>query len=360
MNAFAQFFLNEDWQAVPNAPHFYLSGFGKHPGWRDHLDDIGLATASLIEARRIIYGGIAYQIESAIWEKAGTDKVSAGFEHVIHWSRMNESLTGLIWSSQDGKGRSLYPMIVLAHGVDVPSGRLAGELLPGLEAVAEKCRATASATEVVAIIEEAQRTIRAQPPASIQGAGPRPEVAAWSDYFAREYVALRRVLYHLRSNLALFTPGRLAWCQDERQAASRALRLPQIPGRKPAESMNAWLAFLATQVDPAVPLLGLLPTNGNWLDVIVGEPTPADFFVLRALPSGTPLITDIPYQLDADTPPDESGLLARLEAGQLPAVSCLNGEAAETNREVATKWLLRFRPSARPGIFRRWFNSGGA
>jgi hypothetical protein len=48
------------------------------------------------------------------------------------------------------------------------------------------------------------------------------------------------------------------------------------------ETLNAWLSFLETQVDPAVPLLGLVHREATWIDVIVGEPAPADFFVLRA------------------------------------------------------------------------------
>ncbi|MGH7995393.1 MAG: hypothetical protein ACREFX_03475, partial [Opitutaceae bacterium] len=115
MNAFAKSFLNEDWKGVPGAPRVYLGAFGKHPGWNDHLEDPGIATDSLIEARRIIYGGIASQIESAAWEKAGADRVSPIFDHVIFWARMGETLTGLLWSSKDGKGRSLYPMILLAQ-----------------------------------------------------------------------------------------------------------------------------------------------------------------------------------------------------------------------------------------------------
>ena len=38
MNDFAKNFLNENWKAMPDAPRFYLSAFGKHPGWNDHLD----------------------------------------------------------------------------------------------------------------------------------------------------------------------------------------------------------------------------------------------------------------------------------------------------------------------------------
>ncbi len=358
MNSFAKFFLNEDWKGAPTASRIYLGAFGKHPGWNDHLDDIGLVTTSMVEARSILYGGIAHQIEHATWEKAGADKVMPGFEHLIHWRRLNESLTGLIWSSQDGKGRALYPMITVAHCVTRSFSWLAGVLLPALEEVKAKCLSTNAAAVVISQIKGVEKALQARLPDSARvSIGPGAGVVAWAAYFSKEPEALRRVLHHLRRNFTPFTPGSLEWCKEEK-SLSRCLRLPQIPGAAPAESLNAWVSFLATQLDPAVPLFGLLPTGRNWMDVIVGEPVPADFFLLRALPAGMPLVTDIPYQIDSGNPADDAGLLAALARGQLPEVSCLNGQTVKANREAAAKWLVRFRPGSRPGFLSRLFSFG--
>ena len=47
-----------------------LAGFGKHPAWDDHIDDIGLETESLVIAKRVIYSeGIASQISSGAWNQ---------------------------------------------------------------------------------------------------------------------------------------------------------------------------------------------------------------------------------------------------------------------------------------------------
>ena len=115
----------------------------------------------------------------------------------------------------------------------------------------------------------------------------------------------------------------------------------------PAESMNAWISFLATQLDPAVPFLGLLAVGEKWLDVIVGEPVATDFFLLRARANEVPVVTDIPYELARDTEAEDAKLMANLARGQLPDVSCLNGQPATANREAAAKWLMRFRPGSR-------------
>jgi hypothetical protein len=359
MNNFSRSFLNEDWKSVPTASRVYVGAFGKHPGWNDHLDDIGLVTPSLVESRSILYGGIAHQIEHALWEKAGADKVMPGFEHVFHWRRLNESLTGLIWSSQDGKGRALYPMIIVAHCVTRSFSWLAGELLPALDELKAKCRGTTSASLVVAYLKATEKSLQAQFPTGPHvSTGVGLGVPAWTAYFSKEPVALRRVLHHLRRNFTPFTPGALEWCKTEKQSLSRCLRLPQIPGAQPAESLNAWVTFLATQLDPAVPLFGLVPTGREWLDVIVGEPGPADFYLLRALPAGLPVVTDIPYQLETDNSASETGLFASLADGRMPEVSCLNGQSVKANQETAAKWLLRFRPGSRPGFLSRLFSFG--
>jgi hypothetical protein len=356
MNNFAKFFLNEDWKSVQAPARVFLGAFGKHPGWNDHMDPVGLVTTTMVEAREIIYGGIAHQIEHAVWEKAGPEKVLPGFDHVFHWRRLNESLTGLVWSSQDGKGRALYPMIALAHSVTRSFSWLAAEVLPALENVRAKCRETNASGVVIAHIRGVEKDLQAKlPDANRVQTSAGLGVPAWAAYFAAEPVALRRVLHHLRRNFAAFTPGTLEWCKNEK-GISRTLRLPQIPGATPAESLNAWISFLASQLDPAVPLLGVLPVGEKWLDVIVGEPVGTDFALLRTKSSEMPIVTDIPYEVAAETKSDDEQVAASVAKGVLPERSCLNGQPSGANREVAAKWLVRFRPGSRPGFFSRLFS----
>ena len=330
---------------MPDAPRMYVSGFGKHPGWNDHMDEIGLITDSLIKAKAIIYDGIAQQVESAAWDKKGPDKIAPNFDHVIHWRRFNESLTGLMWSSTDGKGRSLYPMITLAHCVAQPFAWQAVEVIPVLADVAAKCRAADTSFGVVTALNAAQESLRgrladktSQPPA---GAG--LGLKDWAAYFSREPELLRRVLHHIAVNMAPFAPGSYAWCESKKDAQSRSLRLPVVPGASPVDSLNAWLSFLSTQLDPAVPLLGLLPAGRDWLDVIAGEPKETDFVVLRTLPAATPLETSIPYHLAAELSAHETRIFADLARGEWPGISCFNGQPVEANREAAAKWLAKFR-----------------
>jgi hypothetical protein len=359
MNEFARGFLNEDWEAVPEAPRVFVGAFGKHPGWNDHLDDIGLVTTSLVHARRVLYGGISSQVESAAWEKAGPDRVGSGFNHLVHWRRPYESLTGLMWSSQDGKGRALYPMVALAHCVGQPYPWIADVVLPALQTAAAACRATSSAAMVLTALNDGQQFLRRRATAGPMKALPEYRSSASVGFFRREPVAVQRVLHHLRHQFAIFAPGRRDWMDNDKQAQSGSVRLPQIPGSSPMESLHAWLAFLEVQLDPAVPMLGLVPLDANWLDVIVGEPAPADLFVLRALPTAVPLVTDIPYRLDAETLAACAGIAAELEHGQVPETSLFNNTSVAENRVAAARSLARCRAGARPGLFRRLFKSVG-
>ena len=52
-----------------SAPAAYLSAFGKHPGWNDHIDDLGLDTDALVTAKRLLYvQGISQNIDAGAWD----------------------------------------------------------------------------------------------------------------------------------------------------------------------------------------------------------------------------------------------------------------------------------------------------
>ena len=69
-------------------PQIWLGAFGKHPGWDDHIDDIGLETDSLLLAKQILYvDGIGGQISSGEWEKLDSAQRLGEFKHVFLWKR---------------------------------------------------------------------------------------------------------------------------------------------------------------------------------------------------------------------------------------------------------------------------------
>jgi hypothetical protein len=88
-------------------PQIWLGAFGKHPGWDDHIDDIGLETESLLLAKQILYvDGIGGQVNSGEWERLDGARRLAEFKHIFLWKRGDAFLAGRIWSSRDGKNRT--------------------------------------------------------------------------------------------------------------------------------------------------------------------------------------------------------------------------------------------------------------
>src|SRR5258705_3476695 len=67
MSEFYRRFLAEDVRKMgaPSGRQVFLAAFGKHPGWDDHVEDLGLDSESLIFAKTLLYvQGIGGQIDS--------------------------------------------------------------------------------------------------------------------------------------------------------------------------------------------------------------------------------------------------------------------------------------------------------
>jgi hypothetical protein len=73
----------------------YVGAFGKHPGWDDHIDDIGLETEYLTELKRCLYiEGIGGNIDSGAWQRLETELHAQPFEHQFVWLRGDDILVG--------------------------------------------------------------------------------------------------------------------------------------------------------------------------------------------------------------------------------------------------------------------------
>lgn len=276
-------------EAAGPKPLVHLAAFGKHPGWDDHLDDVGLETESLAVAKQLIYlQGLASQIDAAAWEDLAPAKRLAEFNHRFLWVGRSGFIAGELWSSQDGKGRSKYPMVLCAQANGVPTGR-ALEIFPVLDELKAACRATASADEVRRILGRGRDRLRADleaPPA----AGPAPAALP-----AAPRQALHRILYEIHGQMAELAPG-AAKGRPPMELASRRLRVPASPADGAA--LAAWVAFVQSQLDPEVPVLGIAATDAGWIDIVAGCPGGPDFFCLRASAVQVPLTSEIPYTLE--------------------------------------------------------------
>jgi hypothetical protein len=98
MNRFLKIFLRDRLNQS-----LQLAGFGKHPAWDDHIDDVGLTTETLVVVKRILYSdGIASQVSSGAWNRLEENGRAREFDHRFVWSREAQSVIGGIWASIDG------------------------------------------------------------------------------------------------------------------------------------------------------------------------------------------------------------------------------------------------------------------
>jgi len=160
--SFKKFLMEDGRRLNPgNGRQVFLGAFGKHPGWDDHVEDLGLESESLIFAKKLIYvEGIGGQIDAGAWEKLDPAQQLPSFKHVFVWHRSGQFLIGRMWSSSDGKGRTRYPMVICAHCVGVPLSWALDQVLPRLESMERACLQTRDAADVRAILARYRNELR--------------------------------------------------------------------------------------------------------------------------------------------------------------------------------------------------------
>lgn len=319
---------------APVSPRVHMALFGKHPGWDDHIEDWGLETAPLVQLKRALYTeGIAGNIDSGRWERLDASQRLEGFDHLLVWrlacthaggaaGHAGDWMAGRIWSSVDGKGRALYPMVACCHCAGLSIEWVLEHALPALEAVRQGCLRTRLAAEVLALGQAQRERLRLeaacngipandQPP-SEPAAGPiqgRSPGAGLDESLVHGREGLERVLYQLspacRGTQVTSEPRVLV-----RLPAAMAVPTAD-PVRASLEAMRRWLEWLSRLLDPRLPLLMVTPTGEAWIDLVAGcQPsglfdgaeggvTPqAVVFAMRARPSAIPPASEIPYALD--------------------------------------------------------------
>ena len=352
-------FLNEDWSDRPAGPRIYLGAFGKHPGWDDHFD-LGLETESLVAAKRIFYEqGIRAEIEAQAWGKLPEADRLPEFDHWFLWLRPRECLLGCFWASRDGKGRSLYPLVLCAHLVDLPLSWAWGTVVPVLQYAVTAIRAASTAGRVISTVAETLDDLRAQHPeaGSREGAGfvGTAGISSLAKMIRADNMMLYPVYHDIVERFSPFAPGVCNFKAVSQPARAQGLRLPAINGSV-ADTINAWSGFLLSELDPGVPLLAIMPTGGEWADFIFGQPASGDLFRIRAGRRHIPLVTDQSRKPAPRLEPIVLRKFAELENVDLPQASLFNGHPSLRNLFDAMARLDAVRGSGK-GLFWRLFGT---
>lgn len=334
MSQFFKEFLVEDGSRVaPGTGRFLaLGAFGKHPGWDDHIQNLGLETASLRLAEHVLYeGGVGGQIDQGSWMKLDAPQRMDGFNHTFLWYRSGQYLLGRMWSSKDGKGRPFYPMILCAHCVGVSVAWGLEKVLPCLVEAEQACKGVNTEAEVRGILDRARSSLRAALTGAEAETQFTPTLAAelkrllGDAAFGPNWQGWFRVLYQMQSQMAGYFIGAFGPKANVRNLHPQHIRVP-VGTHDGEQALRLWRRFFGTRIDRAVPLFLVHDRDAAWLDAITGEPTTKEFFCLRARPAALPLATEVPYDMDESFQSQAKVLLLDLLNGKEPAPPPKSGE----------------------------------
>lgn len=305
----------------------WLAALGKHPGWNDHLDDIGVETPRLVSVKTAVYiDGIGGAIDAGVWEALGEGKRDEGFAHSFFWRAPDGMVVGRMWSSSDGKGRAKYPMIACAMCRGFPLSFMAGPVLDRLRKLEDECRATDSAAGVIAATDRVRGELR-----DLAGFAPRAEpgpidaqpaaarLAAAEEQLGKDAVGVHRVLYEMERywRAYLMVDGERTGSRSRSmEVRPQQIRVPAVEDSL-AESWSVWARLLLHRVDPLTPLLFISRDDRPWLDIIAGDPGAGQLNCLQRTLEDLPYTTDIEYEIDEETASRTSRLIERAESGEV-------------------------------------------
>ena len=303
-------------------PKVRLGGFGKHPGWADHITGVGESTTALAELRRVLYlEGISTTLGN--WEDLPPE-ARITFDHWVFSVRADRLLLARVMSSVDRIGRTDFPFIVAADIDGASLAAVISELQPPFAEFARRCRELPTADAVRAAFATDQRVLENRLSQVVERAGGNPVTIANRQAFADqqafdpEGLALARVLYRVESSWQAYASGR-GGRAPKLKGPGVVHRLPSLQG-EPGISVRMWDEFLDLFVHPDVPRLYVFPATLPWVDVIVGNPDGSHFLGLlcdrtRVIPE-----SDVPYERNEERVLTEfklraAGLLRKWRAG---------------------------------------------
>jgi hypothetical protein len=192
--------------------------------------------------------------------------------------------------------------MVLAAQINKTAAHFPADVVfPLLTKVHEECAAAKDAAGVRAVmareIEVLKARLKDAPP---PGALTSRQLAAVANHpcMHEGRMGFHRIVYQFNSALEAYRPGAPASATKRPEQ----LRLPSA-GLSPREALMFWTRVTLTFLDSSAQMLLIAPDASltgpaGWVDLIVGDATPANIFCIKAGLKTLPLTSDIPYTLD--------------------------------------------------------------
>jgi hypothetical protein len=300
-----QFFQKFAARIIPGParpPMLAASVFGKHPGWDDHMEDVGYQFPEMLNFKRMVYvEGIGGNIDSGSWAHLPDSQRLPQFNHLLIYSLEDSYILASAAASRDGKGRSLYPLITAVQARGYSLADLAEHVGPLILKLRDNVTSCATAADVRSAVNETQmsldRLTGTLPPQPVKAdrliTGSQLSQVLAADGGACD--STYRIIYSLQKIVQ-------SCGHDGANGRTEMLRVP-IFGNAAWISARIWLATLRGVFATTYPLMAIECRNAAdaaFTDLIIGPAGPGQLFCLRAGTERIPLATEIPFNTDAE------------------------------------------------------------
>lgn len=272
-------------KAGPSRPA--VGVFGKVPGYAEHLDDLD-GSSLLVDLKRRLYDeGVRRSLDQGIWKELETHPDYVPFGHVFVEIRADRSAAGEITASRDAVGRDKYPFVA-AWVANSPT--MAAELaarVPQLDAISKRAAGDAGPDDLAKDLTAIRASVGDVSPTP-DGQRPLASIADHAD-LGPDREGLRKVFYSIDRQLEY-------WRDTGKASIRRAVHLRMPACLEPVPAATVWAKLLVEQTYGAASVLVFAPRARGWIDAIIGEPGPSEFYCLHAPPAVLPAVHEIPYE----------------------------------------------------------------
>ena len=260
--------------------------FGKHPLAADHLEDIGLSTASLVSFKQGFYvDGIAECLGRQAWFKDLGTTDAIPYDHSLLCSGPAGFIMARLVHSADAAGRKQYPLVLALHSGDFTLLNQVGLLSAKFETTMEQLREAADMTALRQIQMEIHKTFEEMSRSSRTWTPPTTAAReSWLQHLPPgndDHEGLWRCCH------ALLPEG----------AGSGRARLP-IHTVTPWPSITLWAAFLRQLCGPNNCFSFLWHHGSPFADIWLTPPGARVLSSMFANEATHPLTTQVPYNLN--------------------------------------------------------------
>ena len=310
-----------------------LALFGKHPAAADHLEDMGLSTASLVAFKQAFYvEGIPECLTRQTWLKDLGSIEAPPYDHSLLCIGRAGWMAVRFQHSADAPGRRQFPLVLALHGGDFTSlNRVAdiGQLLENALAAAVAAKDPAALRQVHSQAQAQVNELLGAPAASAPGQSARE---AWLQGLplGQDSQGLWRTCH------ALSPQG----------AGAGAARVPLHLGG-PWQSATLWLSLVKRLFLPPSGMTFLWRQRQPFADVFLTPPSSRALIPLFAPESSQPQTASVPFNYTLELKAEAQSIL--LQWLQDPGLFETQKKPEETPsllKKVCKGLRVWFKPSA--------------